>query len=285
MGRGSSGASKGGSGGGGGDLDLASLDYPEAFAPGTDFEASGDVDHPNYYASWGMTKQWREYADQYGEPISSSEEAVLMKSWDHTGVYGYVRTTNSGAINKALYSPENAGKSVDEIFSAANDKAKKRHVGRDLQTVKTLDNAINTHVTPADASYTRFCSPNSLRATYGLTPKDMAALQSAGSMTPKQLRQLSQSMKGSIGHSRAYTSTSGNRSANAFKDPTAKQSTGWIFERRISVPKGTHAYAARKNAQESEVIFGRGMQTRITGVSIAKDGHIIIHEMYDGYHD
>ena len=70
---------------------------------------------------------------------------------------------------------------------------------------------------------------------------------------------------------------------NAFSNPNAKQSKGFILERKINVPKGTNAYAVKKNAQESEVIFGRNMKAKLSHISVSNDGHIVFHEVYDGY--
>lgn len=256
-------------------------DFSEAFAAGQDFERSGDVNHYSRTVSSKLQRQWDGYADSFGKPLTAKEEAALMKEWDpRTGaLYGYVRTTNSFAINQALYNPNNAGKSIDQIFTRKDRQGRKR----DLETVKTLDKAINAHKTPADASYSRFGSANSVQATFGLTNAQMSILNNAKSMTPAQLNQLNAALRGKSSYSAAYTSTSANRSMNAFKDPGAKQSKGFTFERKINTPKGTNALAMKKNAQESEVIFGRGLETRIDGISIAKDGHIVIHESFVRY--
>ncbi len=255
-------------------------DFDEAFAAGQDFEASGDVDHYYRTASAALNAQWRSYTDSFGQPLTSQEEALLMKEWDpRTGkVYGYVRTTNSFAINSALYDPANDGKTDAQIFTRRYQGQK-----RDLMTVQTLDKSISTHQTPADASYVRFSSASAIQATFGLSSQEMQILASAKTMTPSQLAQLNKALGGKTSFSKAYTSTSANRSMNAFKNPSAKQSKGFDFERRISTPKGTHALAVKGNAQESEVIFGRRMQTKLSGVSIASDGHIVLHESFDGY--
>lgn len=212
--------------------------------------------------------------------VTTKDEDNIIRKYNstpnHQGavVSGYVRTQNSFAINEILYDPNNAGKTITQMF--------KRKVDRD--TVKTLDKVISRNATPADASYTRFSSPNAIQATFGLTAKDMSILKNAKKLTPSELSLLSQKFEGTISHSKSYTSTSANRTLNAFSNPKATQSKGFIFERKISVPKGTKAYAPKMNAQESEVIFGRGMQTRVTGITVSSDGHIVIHEMFDGYY-
>lgn len=211
--------------------------------------------------------------------VTAKDEKAIMRDlcWtpNHQGavVSGYVRTQNAFAINELLYDPKNAGKTDAQIFSRKEDRA----------TVKALDKAIKNNVTQADASYVRFSSPNAIQATFGLTASQMSMLQQAGSMNASQLSALNVALAGTTTSSRAYTSTSANRTLNAFKDPKAIQSKGFTFERRISVPKGTNAYAPMKNAQESEVIFGRGMKTKLVGVSVGADGHIVMHEVFDGY--
>ena len=279
MGRGSSKAGGGGGKAAGGVV--ITQDYPEAFAAGQDFQASGDVDHVYRSVSSSLQRQWDQFAAPYQNGVTSADEDAMMKDWDPStdSLYGYIRTTNSFAINKALYDPANDGKTDADIFTRKDRSG----VKRDLQTVQALDKAINGHTTQADASYTRFCSPSALKATFGLTDAQMSILQSAGSMDAAQLSNLTKAMNGLKSYTKAYTSTSANRSMNAFSNPNAKQSKGFIFERKINVPKGTKAYAARRNAQESEVLFGRKMSTSISHITVASDGHIVIHETFAGY--
>ena len=250
-------------------------DFGEAFAAGKDFQAVGGVNHVTRTVSRTTQGEWDRYSASMNANVSAADEAAIMRDFDMRkgGLTGYVRTQNAFNINSALYDKNNAGKPISKIF--------KRKADRD--TVNALDRAINNHSTPADGSYTRFSSPGGIQGAFGLSDQQMAMLSQARGMSPSQLAQLSKAMNGSKSHSAAYTSTSANRSLNAFSDPNAKQSKGFIFERKISVPKGTKAYAPKKNAQESEVIFGRGMSTRITGITVSTDGHIVIHEMFDGY--
>lgn len=267
MGRGRSGAG-GGSGGGG----AGANDFQEAFAPGKDFQAVGGVDHVARTVSRTTQGEWDKYSASMNAGVSAADEAAIMTAGYGT-LRGYVRSSNSFAINAALYDPNNAGKTDAQIF--------KRKADRD--TVKALDKAINNHATPSDGAYTRFSSPGGIQGAFGFSNADMQLIQQARNMTPKQLAALNKQLKGSTSFSMSYTSTSANRSLNAFSNPNAKQSKGFIFERKLNVPKGTKAFAPRKNAQESEVIFGRRMQTRLTGISISSDGHIVLHETFDGY--
>lgn len=271
MGRGSSGIGGGGGGSGG----AAVNDFPEAFAPGKDFQAVRGVDHNARTVSRTTQSEWDKYSAPMNANVSSTDEAAIMRDYDPRkgGLTGYVRTQNSFAINKALYDPANAGKTDAQIF--------KRKADRD--TVKALDKAINSHATPDDGAYARFGSSGSIQATFGLSNAQMQLIQQAPNMTPSQLKQLNRALSGSVSYSKAYTSTSANRSLNAFSNPNAPQSRGFVFERKINVPKGTKAFAPRKNAQESEVIFGRGLQTKLTGVSVSSDGHIVLHESFVGY--
>lgn len=274
MGRGSSGIGRGSGGGN------SQGDFPEAFAPGKDFQAVGGVNHSTRTVSRMTQAEWDQYSAALNSGASTTDENAIMRQFSSTPnadgafVTGYVRTQNAFTINKTLYDPANNGKTIDQMFSRAADR----------KTVKTLDKQIKNHTTQADASYTRFSSPGGVQGAFGLTNQQMQILQQAPNMTPSQLRQLNRALGGSISFSKAYTSTSANRSLNAFSNPNAKQSRGFVFERKLNVPKGTNAFAPRKNAQESEVIFGRGMQTRLTSVSIASDGHIVLHETFDGYH-
>lgn len=277
MGRGSSKVS-GGSGGGGGSANQVQ-DFPEAFAPGKDFQAVGGVNHDARTVSRMTQAEWDQFANSMNNGVTAADENVMMREWSSTpnsqGAYvsGYVRTQNAFAINAALYDPNNAGKTDAQIF--------KRKVDRD--TVKALDKSINNNVTQADGAFTRFSSPNAVQATLGLSNAQMAMLRQAPNMNSSQLSNLSAALRGSVSYSKAYTSTSANRSLNAFSNPNARQSKGFIFERKINVPKGTKAWAPRRNAQESEVIFGRGMKTVLTGVSVSADGHIVLHENFTGY--
>lgn len=275
MGRGRSGAG----GGANSAASVASKDFGEAFAPGKDFAAVGGVDHVARTVSRTTQREWDQYSAQMNNGVTSADEQKIMRQFSNTpnsqGAYvtGYVRTQNAFAINAALYDPANAGKTDAQIF--------KRKADRD--TVKALDKAINNNATPSDGAYVRFSSPNGVQGAFGLSAAQMQMLSQAQSMTPKQLTRLNKALSGSTSFSAAYTSASANRSLNAFSNPNAKQSKGFIFERKLNVPKGTKAYAPRGNAQESEVIFGRGMKTRLTGISVSFDGHIVLHETFDGY--
>ena len=279
------GASSGGGGLGGSTASTAATvstrDFPEAFQDGVDLAAAGWVNHVSRTVTNTTQQQWDAFTAAYQSGMTARDDDNLMKDWDprNDQLYGYVRTSNSFAINAALYDPANAGKSDAEIFTRKDRQGRLR----DLQTVQTLDKAINNHSTQTDASYTRFCSPNAIQSTFGLSDADMAMLSNARSLNPQQLQSLNRAFAGKSSFSNAYTSTSANRSMNAFSNPNARQSRGFIFERKVNVPKGTRAFAVRKNAQESEVIFGRKMETRLTGVSISSDGHIVLHETFVRY--
>ena len=254
-------------------------DFQEAFQPGKDYQAVNGVNHVNRTVSRTTQQEWDQYANQMNNGVTSQDEQNIMRQWTPTpnakGAYvtGYVRTQNSFAINEAFYDPNNQGKSLTKMF--------KRKADRD--TVKSLDKAIENNQTQNDGNYIRFCGDNSIQSTFGLTNQQMTAIKNAPNMTSSELAALNQSLIGSKSYNPAYTSTSANRSLNAFSDPNAKQSKGYYFERHINTPKGTKAYAPRQNAQESETIFGRNLTTSLQGISISSDGHIVIHEKFEGY--
>lgn len=268
----SKGRSKVGSGGTAPAASTTVPEFQEAFAPGKDFEAVGGVDHSARRVSNMTQTEWNQYVAQYGQDLTPSEYNDIMKDWDGNGLYGYVRTTNAMELNKQFF--QNPGKTPDQIFSKRTKQGK-----RDLQTVKTLDNAINTHTTPNDGLYYRFCNPASLQRSYGLTSSQMSMVLQAPSMTSAQLSQLNAALKGSKSANLGYTSVSANRSLNAFKNPSARQSQNYIIERRISVKKGTNAFAPSRNAQESEVIFGRGFDATFSHITV-EGNHIVIHEYH-----
>lgn len=274
MGRGRSGAARTGGGGGGGSAAVTRQDFPEALAPGKDYQAVGGVDHNARTVSRTTQREWDQFTSAYQTGVTAADEAAIMRNWTpQNGLTGYVRTQNAFNINATLYDPANDGKTVDQMFSRSADR----------KTVKTLDKLIDNHQTQADASYTRFCSPAAVQASFGLTNQQMALLMQAPKMNQAQIDQLNKSLRGTKSYSAAFTSASANRSLNAFSDPNAPQSRGYIFERKLNVPKGTKAFAPRGNAQESETIFGRRLQTKDPWISVASDGHILIHETYDGY--
>ena len=126
-----------------------------------------------------------------------------------------------------------------------------------------------------DGTYSRYTDAESISKTFGLTTAQMNTIAKAGIMSKAQLSELNKMLGGKKGFSRAYTSASANRSMNAFKGK-------YVWERRLYVPKGTKAYIPSHNAQESETIFGRGLTTRIVGVTI-ENNHIVLHEAFDGY--
>lgn len=285
MGRGSS---KAGGGGGGGipaptpaptPTPNPIQDFPEAFHDGKDYQAVNGVDHNSRTVSRTTQREWDAYANPMNNGVTAADEYAISRqfSWtpNHQGdnVSGYVRTRNSFAINEILYDPKNAGKSVDQMFKRQEDR----------DTVRALDKAISNNTTQADGSYTRFCSESSVQRAFGLTNAQMALLKNAPNMTQSELAQLNKSLAGTKTYSAAYTSTSANRSLNAFGNPRASQSKGYIFERKLNAKQGTNAWAPRNNAQESETIFGRHMRTGFMGISVASDGHIVIHEAFEEY--
>lgn len=261
-------------GGGGGSQTQQRKEFQEAFAPGKDFEAVGGVDHDARTVSRMTQAEWEDYVAQFGDDLSQSEYDKLMKQWDWQTdqLYGYFRTTNSMALNSQF--SKNPGKTPDQIF----DKNTKQGA-KDLETIDALDRAISSHATPADGLYYRFCNQKSLQRSYGLSDAQINLIMQAPNMNPSQLAQLNRAMSGSKCSNAGYTSVSANRSLNAFKNPSAKQSQGYIIERRISIKKGTKAFAPRTNAQESEVVFGRNFGANFSHISV-EGNHIVIHEYH-----
>lgn len=249
-------------------------DWREAFDPGQDYEMSGDVDHSARRVTSYVQRRWDEFS--HGD-VADADRRTMTKDWEldsRTGaskVYGYIKTTNAMAINKLLYDPANEGKTDEEIFTRRDNAGRLR----DLQTVRTLDRAISSHKTRVNGTYSRYTDAEAIAKTFGFTPAEMSTIAKAGTMTGSQLKDLNGAFQGKVGYSRAYTSASANRSLNAFKGKYA-------FERRLYVPEGTNAYIPSHNAQESETIFGRHLRTRFSHVTV-EDGHIVIHEMFDGY--
>lgn len=268
MGRGSSKV-----GGGGGSAAAAKpqrQEFPEAFAPGKNFEAVGGVNHDTRRVSNMTQQEWNAYASKFGADISGSDESKLYKEWDGKNLYGYFRTTNAMALNAQFY--QNTGKTPDQIFNKRTKQGRK-----DLETVDALDRAIKSHTTPTDGTYYRFCNPASLQRSYGLSDSQMNLVLQAPNMSKSQLSQLNSALKGSRSSSAGYTSVSANRSLNAFSNPTKKQSMNYVIERRMSVKKGTNAYAPKKNAQESEVVFGRNFGVNFSHITV-EGNHIVVHE-------
>lgn len=256
-------------------------DWKEAFSDGWDYQRSRDVDHTARTVSQKLQQRWDAYSQSFQTGVTQRDIDNLMKDFDYrTGnLYGYVRTTNSFEINKKLYDAANANKTDAQIFTRKDRQGRVR----DLQTVQTLDKLINNHTTGQNATYTRFSTPGAIKSLYGFDDSQMAALSNARMMNPTQMNSLNRALAGKTSYTRAYTSTSANRSMNAFGNPNARQSRGMIFERKLYMPQGTNAYAVRQNAQESEVIFGRNVNTQLMKVTVSNDGHIVLHEMFTGY--
>ena len=256
-------------------------DWKEAFSDGWDYQRSRDVNHVTRTVTQKLQQRWDAFTQDYQTGVTQQDIANLMKDFDYRNgnLYGYVRTTNSFEINKALYDPANANKTDAQIFTRRDRQGK----ARDLQTVQTLDKLINSHSTAQNATYTRFSSPAAIKALYGFDDRQMAMLQNARNMSPAELTKLNRALAGKMSYSAAYTSTSANRSMNAFGNLNANHSRGMIFERKMYMPGGTKAYAVQRNAQESEVIFGRHVNANLMKITVAPDGHIVLHEMFAGY--
>ena len=216
---------------------------------------------------------WKDFTDSFGHQISREDWQALMHSWEGGGghPWGYVQTGNSFRINEMLYNPDNEGKTDEEIFKNRDDNGKLR----DLMTVKALNKAIANGRTPANAVFTRFAGYTSIKAQFGLTDAQIAVLRRGGNLSSSELKQLNDAMRGSRSISKSYTSTSANRKMNVF--------TGKPIERKLYVPKGTHAFAAERNRAESEVVFGRNVETVLMGITISPRGNLIFHERFVGY--
>lgn len=255
-------------------------DWKEAFSDGWDYQRSRDVDHVSRTVSRKLQQRWDAFSQPYQTGVTQQDLNNIMgiRDWSTGETWGYVRTRNSFAINEKLYDPANANKTDDQIFTRT------RRDGRsDLATVQTMDKLINNHRTQTNATYTRFSTANAVQALYGLNDAQMRELSNAGSMNQSQLFTLNKALAGKTSYSASYTSTSANRSMNAFGNPYAKQSKNMWYERKLYMPQGTNAYAVQRNAQESEVIFGRHANTSLMKITIASDGHIVLHEMFTGY--
>lgn len=255
-------------------------DWKEAFSDGWDYQRSRDVDHVARTVSRKLQQRWDAFSQPYQTGVTQQDLNNIMgvRDWSTGETWGYVRTRNSFAINEKLYDPANANKTDDQIFTRT------RRDGRsDLATVRTMDKLINNHKTQSNATYTRFSTANAVKSLYGLNDAQMKQLSGAGSMNQQQLNALNRAMTGKTGYSASYTSTSANRSMNAFGNPYASQSRNMWYERKLYMPQGTNAYAVQRNAQESEVIFGRHVNTSLMKITVASDGHIVLHEMFTGY--
>ena len=236
-------------------------------------EVRNDEDYEQWKQAFeeGNGKTWREFVDEFGDQPSAEDLRHIMTSFDENfNAFGYVRTSNSFDINEKLYSPENEGKSDEEIFTRRDSKG----VLRDLETVRRLDKAIENGRVPVNAVYTRMSGTAAIKSIFNLNNEQMNALKNWRFLTAEGRGKIEGVFKGLRSHSKSYTSSSANRDLNVFK--------GKPVERRLYVPSGTKAYAVARNGSESEVIFGRRLQTEIVGVSFS-GGHIVLHERVIGY--
>lgn len=200
-------------------------------------------------------KEWRDFAKHWQDGVTQADlNEILAHGWN----YGYVATSHSFDINERLYSPANANKTIEEIF---NDP-------RDVRTVRTLDKLIQNHGTPRDAFYTRYSGASAIKSIFGLSDAQMAAF------TPGNIAMLNKALAGSTSTSKSFTSASANSSLNVFK--------GKRFERRLYVPAGTRSYGVTSQDDESEVIFGRNLNTRLVKITY-ENNHYVLHEMVTGY--
>ena len=261
-------------------------DWKAAFDPDSDYESSGDVDHTNRVVSPMLQRRWDAFAAAYQTGVTLADEDAMYKDYDWRAdeLYGYFRTFNAMEINKALI--KNPDKAISDIFKDPDpNNPSERDWRKDINTVNTLDRVVSAHQTQSDAYYLRYCTESSLKRAFGFSDAQMAQIHQiiqARGADATQLKALGATMADSTSFSRGYTSTSANRSMNAFKYGKTRKGQPYSIERRLYVPKGTNAYAPRKNAQESEVLFGRNLHTRFLGMSYEK-GHVVIHEMFDGY--
>lgn len=221
-------------------------------------------------------REWKDYTDSFGVSTSDAEHEVLYKSFDPRTfeVYGYIRTSNAMRINEQLYDPANVGKSDEEIFTRKDRSGRLK----DLETVKTLDKKISQGKVPKNSIFVRFANPDAAIATLGMSKEQQAVFKeaiSARRLDADSLSALNKAFNGTRTYSNSYTSTSANRDWNVFSH--------YKIERRIYTPAGTKAYAAKDNKAESEVVFGRRMQTEVFKVTVSSKGNLVFHERFVGY--
>lgn len=199
-------------------------------------------------------REWEKFERSFGDPPTRGELRDLS---------GYVATGASFTINRKLYTPELGEKALSDS---------------EKRTVKTLDRMVDSHVTPKDAKFVRYIDGDGATAMLGMNSQQsrlfMDAVKEIQRGDTDALAKLNKSIVGATAHSASFTSTSAT-SNHLFSSR--------LFKREIDVQKGTKAFATN-NRSEHEVIFGRNMNTSITGISF--DGrHIVIHESFENYNE
>lgn len=256
--------------------------WQDAFRPGQNFGDPSSLPRRQSAITMSDRMAWDSYVNGLNVVVTASERTNVQKRddplhpGDPTKAFGYIGTYNSRKINAALYDPQNAGKSVDQIkFKRPQDR----------ETVKSMDSIIARNRTGNDGLFTRYqqAAPGmtlaqTLQQIYpGLSNTLANDLANAARLPKRQLNALSRAMKGVSSFNAAYSSTSANRTMNVFQNMPIMRS--------IRVPGGTNAYTTR-NAAESETIFGRGMITRIVGIStnsVNGHEHVVIEEELVGF--
>lgn len=242
-------------------------DYDEDTGTYGGWEPAFQVGDRERFDSPGVERRWNDFVDEFNETLTREDEKAIMRD----GRFGFIMTGHSFDINEKLYDPANAGKSDEEIFTQRDSRGRLR----DLQTVKALDRVISTGKTPRNAVFTRFSNFDAIKSLFELNGDQVRALMQARRMPESEVKKLSAAMKGTISRSKSYTCTSGNRRLNVFRSSPV--------ERKLYVPQGTNAFAVRRNIFESEVTFGRGVRTELMGITVSKDGHLVLHERFIGY--
>lgn len=219
----------------------------------TDFPQAYTPDPKDWWDS-----AWADYEASFGDVLTDA---------DNASIGGYVSSGNSFAINEYFYNEKKGG------YDAMSDK--------DKATVDALDGFIDSHRTPADARYTRYVDEDAVASLLGMDYNQkkmfLSAINQAKAGDTDMLNQLNKTVSGSKGYSASYTSTT------AAKEHIFDRRD---FRREISVPAKTKALATNKN--EHEVIFGREMNTVVTGISLESLGisgrmQVVIHEKFVGY--
>lgn len=215
-------------------------------------KSAADQEYAMAYS--GTEAAWGDFAKSFQNGVSDADrDLLIVHGRNHDE--GFFASSESQIINSDF--AENPTKTPEDLFS-----------GERYRTVMALEKAINNNSTKSDGAYSRFVSDGEISNLYGLSAAEVRALHNDPSS-------FNTNWAGRTAVQHSYTETSASRDLNFW-------SSLMNTERRISVPKGTKAYAHPDMGDESEVIFARKMKTKLIGVS-KEGGTLVFHEAFVGY--
>jgi len=216
----------------------------------------------------GMKDFWMEDRHMWSSDyVNERLELYRQVTSSTSNRYSYVQNADWSKNMNQLYRTGDSSFLVDYFHMGRVSKTEAERLAKQAEaglkkTASAMDTLISRSTINQDMAVTRWGGVNSLRA---LGIKSDLPLGRVGhsfvteGLDLQAIQNQVQGMVGSVMVDNGYMSASVSESLNVFQGSDIKFT--------INVPKGTHAFIT-DNLEESEIVFGRGTKTEITGCRV-----------------